>query len=221
MIELTRGNLLEADVEAVVNTVNSVGVMGKGIALQFKKAYPENFEAYKKASDAGLVAPGKMFVFEQRALANPRYIINSPTKRHWRGKSKIEDIESGLDALVEEVQRLGIKSIAIPPLGCGHGGLQWKDVLPLITRVLEIESDVRWLIYEPTGAPAPSEMKNRTERPRMTKGRAVVLGLIDRYLVPGFDYPISLLEIQKLIYLLVEAGEPMPRVAFVKHHYGP
>ena len=221
MIELIRGNLLEADVEAVVNTVNSVGVMGKGIALQFKKAYPENFESYKKACDAGVVVPGKMHVFKQPSLTNPRYIINFPTKRHWRGKSTIEDIESGLDALVEEVQRLGIRSIALPPLGCGLGGLQWKDVLPLITRVLEAESSVRWLIYEPAGAPSPSAMKNRTERPRMTKGRAAVLGLIDRYLVPGFDYPISLLEIQKLIYLLVEAGEPMPRVKFVKHHYGP
>ena len=165
--------------------------------------------------------PGKMHVFKQPSLTNPRYIINFPTKRHWRGKSTIEDIESGLDALVEEVQRLGIRSIALPPLGCGLGGLQWKDVLPLITRVLEAESSVRWLIYEPAGAPSPSAMKNRTERPRMTKGRAAVLGLIDRYLVPGFDYPISLLEIQKLIYLLVEAGEPMPRVKFVKHHYGP
>ena len=114
MFELVKGNLLEADVEAVVNTVNTEGIMGKGIALQFRKAYPDNYEAYRRACEAGEVKPGKMFIYDQHSLANPRYIINFPTKRHWRSKSRTEDIEAGLEALVGDVRRLGIRSIAVP-----------------------------------------------------------------------------------------------------------
>ena len=120
--------MIEADVEALVNTVNCVGFMGKGIALQFKRAFPDNFTAYERACKADDVEPGKMCVYETRRLVNPKYIINFPTKRHWRGKSRIEDIESGLRALVSEVKRLGIQSIAVPPLGCGNGGLEWSTV---------------------------------------------------------------------------------------------
>lgn len=221
MIEVSRGNLLETDAEAVVNTVNTVGVMGKGIALQFKKAYPDNFEAYQRACEAGEVVPGRMLVFERRSLTNPRYIINFPTKRHWRGKSQLADIEAGLDALVAEVKARGIGSVAVPPLGCGHGGLAWHDVRPRMEAAFAEAPDVEWMLFEPAGAPAPEAMPNRTRPPRMTQGRAAVIGLIDRYLVPGFDYPVSLLEIQKLVYFLVSAGEPMPRVEFRKLHYGP
>ena len=128
MFELTRGNLLDAEVEAVVNTVNTEGIMGKGIALQFRKAYPENYEAYRRACKAGEVRPGHMFVFDRHTLTLPRYIINFPTKRHWRHKSRMEDIEAGLIALVAEVRRLGIRSIAVPPLGSGLGGLPWPEV---------------------------------------------------------------------------------------------
>ena len=112
MIERIKGNLLEAEAEALVNTVNTVGVMGKGIALQFKKAFPENFKAYKKACDAAKVKPGHMFVYDQGGIHEPRYIINFPTKRHWRGKSRIEDIESGLEALVSEIRSREIRSVA-------------------------------------------------------------------------------------------------------------
>ncbi len=136
MIEEARGNLLEADVEAVVNTVNCVGYMGKGIALQFKQAFPENFKAYQRACKADQVQPGRMFVFETGMMVNPKYIINFPTKRHWRGKSRIDDIEAGLLALAKEVQRLAIRSIAIPPLGCGNGGLDWSEVRPRIEQAM-------------------------------------------------------------------------------------
>jgi O-acetyl-ADP-ribose deacetylase (regulator of RNase III) len=132
MFELTRGNLLEADVEAVVNTVNTEGIMGKGIALQFRKAYPENYEAYRRACKTGEVQPGRMFVFDRHTFTLPRYIINFPTKHHWKGKSRIEYIESGLKALIEEVRQRNIHSIAIPPLGCGLGGLEWDKVRPMI-----------------------------------------------------------------------------------------
>lgn len=221
MIESVRGNLLEADVEAVVNTVNTEGVMGKGIALQFRKAYPDNYDAYRHACAAGEVKLGRMFIFQRCALTNPRYIINFPTKRHWKSKSRLTDIESGLDALVEDVRRLGIQSIAVPPLGCGLGGLNWRDVEARMRKAFARLPQIRWLVFEPSGAPDPAAIQTRTPRPKMTAGRAAVVGLIDRYLVPGFDYPISLLEVQKLVYFLTEAGEHLERVEFVKHHYGP
>ena len=221
MFELTRGNLLDADVETVVNTVNTEGIMGKGIALQFRKAYPENYEVYRRACKAGEVQPGRMFVFDRNTLTPPRYIINFPTKRHWRHKSRLEDIDAGLIALVAEVRRLGIRSIAVPPLGSGLGGLPWPEVRRRMQEAFEQVPEVRWLVYEPAGAPDPQSMRTRSRRPRMTKGRAAVLGLIKRYLVPGYGYPVSLLEIQKLVYFLTEAGEELNQVRFVKHHYGP
>ena len=137
MIERTRGNILTDDAEALVNTVNCVGVMGKGIALQFKKAFPENFKAYEAACRREEVKPGRMFVFETGQLFNPRYIINFPTKRHWRGKSRYEDISSGLQALVWEVRERKIRSIAIPPLGSGLGGLKWSRVKTMIEAAFE------------------------------------------------------------------------------------
>src|SRR5437764_14331113 len=134
-IELKRGNILHANAEALVNTVNCVGVMGKGVALQFKQAFPENFRLYSQACRAKEVRPGRMFIVPTLG-SNPRYIINFPTKRHWKGKSRLEDIRAGLAALVEEVQRLNIHSIALPPLGCGNGGLDWSEVRPTIEAAL-------------------------------------------------------------------------------------
>lgn len=220
MIEFKRGNILEADADALVNTVNTVGIMGKGIALQFKKAYPENYEAYKKACNSGQVIPGRMFVFEPRLTYGPRYIINFPTKRHWKGKSRIEDIADGLKALAEEVQVRGIQSIAIPPLGCGLGGLRWREVRPMIEAAFAPMKKVRVLVYEPAGAPEAKTMRNRTVKPPMTIGRAALIGLMARYKVPGYDYRLSLLEIFKLAYFLQMAGEAL-RLRFRKSKYGP
>lgn len=152
-----KGNLLRADVDALVNAVNTVGVMGKGIALQFKKAFPANFEAYKAASDAGQLAVGTMFVYDLARSTPPRWIINFPTKQHWRSKSKMAYIENGLDDLVSLIPNLGVESIAIPPLGCGHGGLDWADVEPLICRKLA-DLDVTVHLYAPAGAPASRQM---------------------------------------------------------------
>src|SRR3989304_1155658 len=122
MIEFKTGDIRAEDAEALVNTVNCVGIMGRGVALQFRQVFPENFKAYARACTLGEVEPGRMFVFDSGNLPPPRSIINCPTKRHWRGKSRIEDIEAGLDALVAEVRRRGIRSIALPPLGAGLGG---------------------------------------------------------------------------------------------------
>lgn len=123
MIEFTQGNLLDANAEALVNTVNTDGVMGKGIALQFKRAFPSTFLAYEREAKAGRLATGKVLIDEVRGLHGPRFIIHFPTKRHWRNPSKLSYIDEGLVSLIAEVRRLGIRSIAVPPLGCGNGGL--------------------------------------------------------------------------------------------------
>lgn len=220
MIEITRGDILRADAEAIVNTVNCVGVMGRGIALQFKKAWPENFKAYAAACKSKDLQPGKMFIFETGQLANPRFIVNFPTKRHWRGASQIEDIGSGLAALVEDIQRLGIKSIAIPPLGAGLGGLDWQMVREKIEAAMQPLHDVQVLLYEPSGAPQNDTMAKQKEVPKMTAGRAVLIELIQRYLKGLLDPSLSLLEVHKLLYFMQEAGEPL-RLKYQKAHYGP
>jgi len=149
MITFKRGNLFQEDLEALVNAVNCVGVMGKGLALQFKKAFPDNFKAYATACRRDEVQPGRMFVFATDQMTNPRYIINFPTKRHWREKSQLSDVEAGLQSLAAEIQRLGIRSIAVPPLGCGLGGLSWTDVRGLIERSLTPLEDVQVVAFEP------------------------------------------------------------------------
>jgi O-acetyl-ADP-ribose deacetylase (regulator of RNase III) len=153
MIEIANGNILEADAEALVNTVNCVGAMGKGLALQFKQAFPANYKAYEAACRAGEVVPGEMFIFDNGRLNKPRYIIDFPTKRHWRDNSRIEDIQSGLRALIEDVRRLGIRSIAVPPLGCGLGGLNWRDVRPMIENSFSELPDVSVLLFPPVRPP--------------------------------------------------------------------
>lgn len=119
-----------------------------GLALQFKNAFPENFKAYEAACKRVDVQPGCMFVFETGQLTQ-RFIVNFPTKRHWRGKSRIEDIEAGLVDLARVIRDKGIRSIAIPPLGCGLGGLAWNDVRPRIERALGSLKDIRTLVFEP------------------------------------------------------------------------
>lgn len=218
MIRESKGNLLASDVEALVNTVNSVGVMGKGIALQFKQAFPENYAAYEAACKREEVRPGKMFVYHTNTLHNPRLIINFPTKQHWKGKSKLKDIESGLKDLIDVVKRDKITSIAVPPLGCGNGGLDWNVVRPLIVDAFSDIPNVTVHLFEPAGAPQAEEMKIATKRPKMTPGQAVILGLLNRYALPG--YRLTLLEIQKLAYFLQEAGQPL-KLNFQKRQYGP
>lgn len=174
MLEHVQGNLLQrTDVEALVNPVNCKGVMGKGIALQFKRAFPENYRAYQKSCRNNEVRPGKMFVFKLNVAMDPQYIINFPTKRHWKSKSRIEDIESGLKALIQEVEQRKIKSIAIPALGSGLGGLNWDDVRPMIERAFEgLSGHVRVLLYGPQVPPDSRDMLVRTTKPRMTSARA-------------------------------------------------
>ncbi|TDC42209.1 macro domain-containing protein [Micromonospora sp. KC213] len=224
MIEEGHGNLLTAEVEALVNTVNTVGVMGKGIALQFKRAFPANFRAYRAACARGEVRMGQVWTFDTGVLGSRRFILNFPTKRHWRGSSQLEDIAAGLDSLVEVVNQRAITSIAIPALGCGNGGLRWSEVRPLIEQAAERLPGVRVVIFPPEGAPPPAAMPNATPPPVLTPLRAVLLIAVARYLdrarLQEVREGISELEIQKLAYFLQVLGTPL-RLAFNRGAYGP
>lgn len=220
MIRFTRGDILKADAEALVNTVNCVGVMGRGVALQFKTAFPANFKAYEGACRREEVQPGRMFVFETGTLTPPRYIINFPTKRHWRAKSRMEDIRTGLEDLVLVIRERGIRSIALPPLGSGLGGLAWAEVRPRIVKALESLPDLDVTIFEPGGSPAEVTRNPSTDAPRMTAGRAALVQLMHRYLGALMDPSISLLEVHKLMYFLQASGEPL-RLRYVKAPFGP
>lgn len=220
MIKFTQGDILSSNVESLVNTVNCVGVMGRGIALQFKKAFPDNFKAYAKACKEGIVQPGKMFVYDIGKLTGPKSIINFPTKRHWRGKSRIGDIDRGLDDLISVIREKNIKSIAIPPLGSGLGGLDWQDVKLSIEKKLSNLEGVEVVVYEPGYAPRTQKEGSLASKLEMTPGRAALVGLIERYLAGLMDPTVTLLEIHKMLYFMQVIGEPL-RLKYVKGHYGP
>ena len=156
VIEYKTGDLLAEKADALVNAVNCVGTMGAGIALQFRKAWPENYRAYTVACRNGQLQPGRMFTFETHRLAPPRHIINFPTKRHWRSSSRLEDIDAGLGAIVVEIRRLSLESLAIPSLGAGLGGLPWNAVRERIERALGTLPCLRVAVFEPPGSPEPA-----------------------------------------------------------------
>ena len=218
MLESRTGNILNDDAMALINTVNTVGVMGKGIALQFRQAFPENYTVYRQACKKGEVQPGRMLVVPSNRLTNPRYIINFPTKRHWKGKSRIEDIKSGLVDLVAFLQREQVQSVAIPPLGCGNGGLNWSEVRPLIVEAMAAIPSVAVHLYEPQGPPEADTMPVATKKPNLNSNGAALLALLMDYGISG--YRLTRLEIQKLAYFLQVAGQPW-KLDFVKEQYGP
>ncbi len=220
MITYKTGNLFSEDAEALVNTVNCAGVMGRGVALQFKRQFPENFKTYEKACKQKTIVPGKMFVYKTGNVINPKFIINFPTKRHWRGASRIEDIKAGLVDLVNVIQTYDIKSVALPPLGCGLGGLKWNDVQEQIEKTLNYKIKAKVTVFEPNGTPNPEEMPRNRQVPKITPGRAALVRLVHRYLSGLLDPFITLLEVQKLMYFLQESGE-MLRLRYTKGTYGP
>ena len=217
MIEYKTGDIFANDAQAIVNTVNCVGVMGRGLALQYKNKYPQNFKEYAKACKEEIVVPGKMFVHQTGQLTNPKYIINFPTKRHWRANSKIEDIQSGLDDLTKVINKLNIKSISIPPLGSGLGGLNWQTVKQQIEKKLS-NIDCKVVVFEPLEQKIEKTITQKV--PNMTAGRAALVELMDRYLKGLMSPFVSLLEVHKLMYFMQEAGEPL-RLKYEKAHYGP
>jgi len=222
MMHFTQGNLLEADVEAVVNTVNTVGVMGKGIALMFKERFPENCKAYEAACKSGQVQIGRMFVTTSTELSGPRWIINFPTKQHWRNPSKLEWIAQGLQDLRAVIAEKQIHSIAIPPLGSGNGGLNWGAVRPVIEAALGQIDGLEVIVYEPT-AKYQNVAKGRGAE-KLTPARALIAEMIRRYGVLGLD--CSILEVQKLAWLLARTiarcglADPL-KLEFTADKYGP
>ena len=221
-ISFTRGNLLRAEADALVNTVNTVGIMGKGIALMFKEHFPDNFRRYEAACKANEIEVGRMFVTEQDRLDGPKWIINFPTKKHWRNPSRIEWIDEGLRDLRRVIQEKAITSIALPPLGSGNGGLVWPEVRERVVEVLGSLVGVRVIVFEPT-----REYQNVAKSvgvEKLTPARALVAELVRRYSVLGID--CSLLEIQKLAYFLDSmvarlSGAPPLDFRFQADRYGP
>lgn len=220
MIKTSQGDILKAEAEALVNTVNCVGVMGRGIALQFKQAYPGNFKEYEAACKREDVKPGKMLVHSTGAITLPRFIVNFPTKRHWRGQSRLEDIRLGLQDLVRQVQEHHIHSIAIPPLGSGLGGLDWEQVRPLIVDAFATLPEVEVQLFEPRTSSQDLRPNRSTVPPKMTPGRASLVTMMRRYLDGFMDPELCLLEVHKLLYFLQQSGEPL-RLDYVKAPYGP
>lgn len=216
MIHSIKGNLLESDAEALVNTVNTVGVMGKGIALQFKKAFPNNFKAYKDACKAGEVQVGKLFVTKDGNLQGNKWIVNFPTKKHWRNPSKYEYIEEGLNDLVRVISQRDIKSIAIPPLGAGNGGLDWSRVKQMIEGKLRgLPIDI--YLYEP-GIKVEEVMHK--ERVKLTPARALLLYTLFDLQTYG-EYP-SEFSCEKICYFLQRCGgEQYFKLDYNAHFYGP
>lgn len=218
LIAFEKGNLLKADVEALVNAVNTVGVMGKGIALQFKVAFPENFKAYEAAVKRHEVKVGQMFVTEQNRMDGLRYIINFPTKEHWRSPSKLSYIEEGLVDLRRLVVEKNIQSIALPPLGCGNGGLDWNVVKPLIMKSLE-DLPIRVVLFEPDAEIAALLKKEDEKKANLTNARAMLLHLLYQYRVLGEE--ACEFAAEKLAYFLQRFGESQLKLDFVRHIYGP
>ena len=220
MIRYTQGNLLEA--EALVNTVNTVGVMGKGIALMFKEAFPENTRAYRDACKKREVKLGKMFVTERPALSGPRWIINFPTKGNWRYPSRMKWIVDGLEDLKREILHKNIRSIALPPIGAGSGKLDWKEVRPRIEAALRDLEDVDVIVFEPT--PEYQNVAKRHGTWKLTVPRALVAELVRRYSILGIE--CSVLEVQKLAWFLERNVElqnlpPILGFRFEANIYGP
>lgn len=222
MITYTTGNLLDAPAEALVNTVNTVGVMGKGIALMFKERFPANMNEYVKACKEGRVKTGNMFVTETHELMGPRWVVNFPTKQHWRSDSKIEWIETGLEDLRRFLLENQVKSIAIPPLGSGNGGLDWQTVKPKIEQSLADLTQVEILVYEPTEK--YQNVAKKVGVKELTPARALIAELIRRYWILGME--CSLLEIQKLAWFLQRVIERNHlkndlNLKFEANYYGP
>jgi O-acetyl-ADP-ribose deacetylase (regulator of RNase III) len=222
MIRYTQGNLLEASADALVNTVNEVGVMGKGIALQFREAFQENNRIYEQACRNRQLQVGRVLITRHDSLLGPRWIINFPTKKHWRFPSRMEWIRAGLDDLARVIREYEIKSIALPPLGCGNGGLQWPHVRSEIEARLGSLEDVDILVFAPTEQYYNTPKRAGLEA--LTPARALIAELARRYAVLGLE--CTNLELQKLAWFLTRTLRRLGLqdeldLQFAANKYGP
>lgn len=216
MIHYKTGDLFEAQTEAIINTVNTVGIMGKGIALQFKQRFPENFEVYKQLCEEKKLDVGQLLITQNNSLFF-KYIINFPTKKHWKQPSQYDYIENGLAELVKKIKELNIKSVAMPPLGAGNGKLDWEKVKPIIEKHLAVLPDVVFYVYEPQKVFEERDNK-KTTNASLTPIRAMFVYAFHEY--ERADSSLNLLVAQKLAYFLQRLGEPL-RLEYTKGWYGP
>lgn len=222
MIRYTQGNLLTASAEALVNTVNETGVMGKGVALMFREEFPESARLYEEAARRGDIKVGRVLVTPRNALFGPRWIIHFPTKRHWRHPSRLEWVHEGLKDLVGVVRERGIRSLALPPLGCGNGGLDWTLVRREIEAALIELPDVEVTVYEPTAQYQNAPKRAGVET--LTPARALIADLVRRYAVLGLE--CTNLEVHKLAWFLwrvivaQKLADPLD-LQFTANKYGP
>jgi len=222
MIRYIQGNLLDASAEALVNTVNEVGVMGKGVALMFKEAFPENTRVYEEACRREEVRVGHMLVTENHALTGPRWIINFPTKKHWRSPSQLEWVREGLKDLVRIIREKQIRSIALPPLGCGNGGLQWNHVRREIDAALSGLPNLEVIVFEPTTCYHNAPKRAGVEE--LTPARVLIVEMVRRYCILGIE--CTNLEVQKLawflqrVILILKMNDPLD-LRFEANKYGP
>lgn len=216
MIHYITGNLLESDAEALVNTVNTVGVMGKGIALQFKNVFPNNFKKYSEACKKKELSIGQLLVTEENILSGKKIIINFPTKTSWRLPSEYKYIESGLEELIKVIEEKNIKSIAIPPLGAGNGGLEWNKVKSILEKYLsQIEAEI--FIYEPN---AKIKEVLKKERVKLTPARAMLLSVLFDLAKNG-EF-VSEFASEKIAYFLQKFGaKDAFKLEYKQNFYGP
>jgi len=217
MIKFVTGNIFESKAEALVNTVNTQGVMGKGIALQFKRAFPNNFKAYEEACKNNKIQIGNLFIYKDRNVeTGEKLIVNFPTKQSWRKPSEYSFIEFGLDDLLKVIKENHIKSIAIPPLGAGNGGLEWERVKKIIVEKLG-PLDISITVFEPT---REIKEKLKKERVKLTDARALLLYVLYD-LVKNGEY-VSEFSSEKVCYFLQRFGaKKYFKLEFTRHFYGP
>lgn len=213
MVDVLIGDLFESSAQTLVNTVNCVGVMGKGVALGFKKRFPEMYRDYVARCDSGQVRLGEPYLF--RSLLPP-WILNFPTKDHWRSVARLEDIINGLQYLREHYEEWGIKSLAVPPLGCGEGQLEWRVVGPTLHRHLR-QFDIPVELYAPFGTPAAelsesylvgTSKNDSVPRSRIKPGLIGVVEILARIDHEPYHWPIGRTMWQKIAYFATEEGLP-------------
>lgn len=220
MINYTTGDMFASSAYALVNTVNTVGVMGKGVALRCKELFPSNFFEYKRACKEGVLTTGRMLVCrDSNADLGERLIINFPTKKHWRNPSEYIYVEEGLKALRKVIIDEGIMEIAIPPLGCGNGGLDWNLVKPMIENALSDLKDVNIIVYEPNSLYTMVQKKVASEA-KLTDAKALLLYALFCYEMS--DERTNLVVANKLSYFYQLTGEKaFAKMQFLASHYGP
>jgi O-acetyl-ADP-ribose deacetylase (regulator of RNase III) len=228
MIRVVKGDLFQSEAQTLVNTVNCVGVMGKGIALGFRKRFPEMYEDYVRRCNAGDVHLGQPYLYKSLV---PPWILNFPTKEHWRSVARLSDIVTGLDYLAKYYKTWGIKSLAVPPLGCGEGQLEWRVVGPTLYRKLAA-LDISVELYAPYDVPetelateflssTDNGTKLATDTPEKVEAAgialAVILRLIER---EPYHWPVGRTTFQKLAYFATQAGIPIG-LEYRRGSYGP